>query len=277
MTELDGKVDRPSATQVAGDRNVGSSSAARPGMEPITRLTVTEEIVSRLMQFILDAGLSPGDRLPSERELMADLGVGRSSIREAIHALRAVGAVEVLPGAGMVVGRAGASLLAKPISWGLLMTQRETEQVIQARVVLEPEIAALAAANRQEEDLAEMRSCVDRMAKSLNEPGRYLAADHGFHQAVARACGNAVLIQVMGSLHRAVLSWMETVAAAYDIHSIASLEEHRALLEAIEQREPTRARAAMVRHLRDSSERLPVVASPRGRPTSDDHPVASRS
>jgi GntR family transcriptional repressor for pyruvate dehydrogenase complex len=226
-------------------------------------LTITEEIGSRLVQFILDSGLSPGDRLPSERQLMVDLEVGRSSIREAIHALKAVGVVEVRPGTGMVVGRAGASSVARSMSWGLLMTRRETEQVLQARIVIEPEIAALAAANRQEEDLAEMRACVDRMAASLDDPKRYLAADHRFHQTIARACGNAVLVEVMGPLHRIVHSWMETVAAAYDIHPADSLVEHRAILDAIERGDAASARNATVRHLKGSSERLPLAVSTR--------------
>src|SRR5262245_35819330 len=91
---------------------------------PITRTTVADEIVKRLVDLILEGRLKPGDKLPSERELMDRLAVGRSSLREAIKMLRAIGVVDVAAGEGMFVGRGDASALTQPLSWGLLLSER---------------------------------------------------------------------------------------------------------------------------------------------------------
>ncbi len=87
-----------------------------PHLAPIDHTFVSEEIVKRLVSLILDAGLSPGDKLPSERELAAQLGVGRSSLREAISALRAQGVVEVHSGLGTFVADGSISAITKPLS-----------------------------------------------------------------------------------------------------------------------------------------------------------------
>ena len=111
-------------------------------LAPIARTSVFDEVSDRLVRFIISQGLRPGDKLPPERELGAQLQVGRSSIREAIKALSAIGVVEVSP-RGMAVGRGDASLLTKPLTWGLLMTTQTAQEVVDARAVVETPGCAL--------------------------------------------------------------------------------------------------------------------------------------
>src|SRR5437870_1218229 len=120
----------------------------------VRRAAVTDEIVAALVSLILDRGLRPGDKLPSERELMVHLSVGRSSLREAIRTLGALGMVEVAVGSGMYVADGGTSALTRPLSWGLLMGGQSTRDVIDARRVIEVELVGLAAERATEEDLA---------------------------------------------------------------------------------------------------------------------------
>jgi len=102
----------------------------------IPRANLTEEIVKRIISLITALAMKPGDRLPTERELVARFGVERSSIREAIKILKAIGIVRTVAGAGMFVGNGNLSLLAKPLSLGFLRGGRSTSELIEARRLL---------------------------------------------------------------------------------------------------------------------------------------------
>jgi DNA-binding FadR family transcriptional regulator len=112
---------------------------------PIPRANLTEEIVRRVISLINDSRMKPGDKLPTERELIATFRVGRSSIREALKILSAIGVVRIVAGAGMFVGNGNLSLLAKPLSLGFLRGGHGTAELIEARRLLEVELAGLAA------------------------------------------------------------------------------------------------------------------------------------
>src|SRR6476660_7341055 len=109
------------------------------------RRRLTHDVAQRLVDLILDQDLRPGDRLSSERELMASLSVGRSSLREAIKSLAAFGVVEVAVGSGTYVADGDTSLLTRPLSWSLLIGERSTDDLIEARRILEVELVGLAA------------------------------------------------------------------------------------------------------------------------------------
>jgi GntR family transcriptional repressor for pyruvate dehydrogenase complex len=140
-----------------------------PYLAPIQRTTVSEEIVKRLVSLILDAGLRPGDKLPSERELMARLAVGRSSLREAIKTLRALGIVKVTGGSGTFVANGNISALTQPLSWRLLMTEHITREVIEARRVVEVELASLAAERATPEDIAAISQRLETMKAATTD------------------------------------------------------------------------------------------------------------
>src|SRR5215204_3800636 len=123
-------------------------------LDPINRTTVVDEIVERLIGLIIDEGLKPGDQLIPERELMARLEVGRSSLREAIKTLCALGVLEIKRGTGTFIGYGDTSILTKPLSWGLFMNQGSIQQVIEARSVIEVALAGWAAERATEEEIA---------------------------------------------------------------------------------------------------------------------------
>lgn len=230
-------------------------SVESPYLAPINRTTIVDEIVNRLTNLILDSGLKPGDKLPSERELMDRLSVGRSSLREAIKTLSAIGAIEVSVREGMFVGRGGSSILAKPLFWNLLLGQRSTEEVIEARRMVEVSLAGLAAERGSKEEIAEIAAELEMMRANLNDPDGYSPHDLGFHLAVARAAHNRVLYQVLDTLRCVVHAWIGK--NIFDSQGKPQMfNEHIPILDAIENREPALARAAMDSHLARASARL---------------------
>jgi GntR family transcriptional regulator, transcriptional repressor for pyruvate dehydrogenase complex len=142
--------------------NDKSSSQSRH-LDPINRNTVVDEIVERLIGLIVDDGLKPGDQLISERELMARLEVGRSSLREAIKTLCALGILEIKRGTGTFIGSGDTSILSKPLAWGLFLSQSNIQQVIEARSVIEVALAGWAAERATEEEITEIGRLLEKL------------------------------------------------------------------------------------------------------------------
>jgi len=219
-------------------------SQVRP-LTPIARPTIAEEIVERITNYILDENLKPGVKLPSERELMTRLSVGRSSLREAIKTLGAIGIVEVRVGEGMFVGHGQTSLLTKPLAWGLLIGEHSLREVIEARRLIEVELVSLAALRATEDDLAEIAAELDAMGECLDDTVGFVTHDHaamgaangqpiivGAQQGTFRerlaiaACHGDVLTDV--SAQRTVCTAArEHDAAAEHVHALAEVDRHR--------------------------------------------------
>jgi GntR family transcriptional repressor for pyruvate dehydrogenase complex len=216
-----------------------------------------DEITRRLVQLILDEGLKPGDKLPSERQLIARLGVGRSSLREAVKSLRAAGVIEVAGGEGMFVGRGEPPLLViSHLSWRLLMSERTTREVIEARRVVEVELAGFAAERATDADLDILRERLARVRAVRHDGDAYLMADLEFHRAVASAGHNLLLRHIFESLHEIVVAWLATVITEVEGGRPQWLPEHEAVFEAISARDVSQARAAMAAHLEAAGARL---------------------
>lgn len=196
---------------------------------------------------LIDAGeLPPGSRLPGERELAQRLAVSRPSLREALIALEIEGRVEVRGGSGIYVARPGGRVAAsEPEAAGPF-------EVLEARLLLEPDCAALAAARADAAGRAAIAAALARQRADA-ESGRFdVAADRGFHEAIAAATGNAMLERLVGELWR-----VQTTPLAARLSSLAvssarrrdNLGEHAAIADAIARGDAAAAKAAMRRHL----------------------------
>ena len=214
----------------------------------IQRVSLTDEIMDRLLGLIIDEGLNPGDKLPSERELMARLAVGRSSLREAIKSLRAIGVLSVVIGEGTYVGTGGTSIVTKPLAWGLLLTEDSARQVIEARRVIEVELAGLASSRATEADLAAIGATLDLRTVDPATRSGFILRDLEFHIAIARAAHNDVLFHVVDTLQHAIRSWMNQVYGE-DERGPRWLVPHQRIYAAIVQKDPVAARGEMVAHL----------------------------
>jgi GntR family transcriptional repressor for pyruvate dehydrogenase complex len=237
-------------------RMAASTKTTPPALSPIPRPTLTDEIVKRLTGYILENRLRPGDKLPSERDLMAQLGVGRNSLREAVKTLSAVGVVEVAVGEGTFVGQGDASALAKPLSWALLMNESSAREVIQARRLLESELAALAAENASDEEITAIGAELAAMREHLRDPERYITHHLAFHLAIAKAAHNGVLYHILATLGQVVRLWIVENYSSRPTEQARRVDEHDPVYETIAARDPARARAAMESHLAAAGQRL---------------------
>ncbi|MHB1415012.1 MAG: FadR/GntR family transcriptional regulator [Chloroflexota bacterium] len=214
-----------------------------PHLTPIARSMVTDEIVKRLASFIVDEGLKPGDRLPSERDLRNHFAVGRSSMREAIKTLAAVGVVEVRAGSGMFVGSGEPTDLTRALPWGLLISERSAYEIVEARRVVEVELAGLAAQRATGEELADLARCVEALRLNVGNAEDYTRENVEFHLSIARAAHNQVLGHVLRSLQTIIRVW------TYQSFTPESLAEHEAIHSAICRRSADEARETMAKHL----------------------------
>jgi GntR family transcriptional repressor for pyruvate dehydrogenase complex len=233
---------------------------ASPHLTPIARTSVSDEIVKRLLGLILDERLRPGDRLPTERALMGRLAVGRSSLREAIKTLSALGIVRVAVGEGMFVGDGDTAAVARPVSWALLMSEGSTREVIEARRAVELELAGLAAERASPAEVAAIGERLAAMRASRRDAEAYSRCDVEFHLAIARAAHNRVLLGVLETLRHLLRVWIVEVQLDYEDKS-ASLAEHIPIYAAIQARDAAGARRAMAAHLDSAGRRLLAIVA----------------
>ena len=208
------------------------------------------------LRALIDAGEFPaGSRLPPERDLAAQLGVSRPSVREALIALEVEGRVEVRMGSGIYVRAADAAARSP----ALLHEAESPLETIRARQLIESELAAYAALHMRRPQLAGLREAIAMMEVEAATGQTPTEGDRLFHTRIAEACDNSVLLRVVSGLfderHNPLFeqlgSHFETARSW-----AAAIEEHRAVVEAIAQQSPQAARDAMARHLANSHERF---------------------
>lgn len=219
-------------------------------------------IAGQLRRLIDSGEYSPGQRIPAERDLAVQLGVSRPSVREALIALEVEGVIEVRTGSGIYVCNAAADSdshsdggkraaggdHAGAPDWGPL-------QVLAARLLVESEVAALAARHARAADLKALRTALAQM-KALARRGQVpRQGDRAFHLALARACGNEVLRDTVQRCWQAQEGKLFTRLSGYFESPQswqAAIAEHGALLAAVAAHDAPAARRAMQRHLRQT-------------------------
>jgi GntR family transcriptional repressor for pyruvate dehydrogenase complex len=179
----------------------GSGVPARlPRMDGPPSEPLPAQVARLLLDYLLAGNVSPGTRLPSERQLAEELGVGRSVVREALKSLGLLGLVEVRQGDGTYLRRVESELLPRVIEWGLLLGERRTADLIEARQHLEVVTAQLAAARRDDDDVAALAAALRCMREAGSDIEAFVTADVAFHLRVAHAAGNTVLSDVLRNI-----------------------------------------------------------------------------
>jgi GntR family transcriptional repressor for pyruvate dehydrogenase complex len=204
---------------------------------------------------LLAGNVRPGEKIPSERKLAEALGVGRSVVREALKSLTLLGLVDVRQGDGTYLRSAESDLLPKSIEWGLMLGQKRTRDVIEARRYLEEILAGLAAERRDEDDLAVLRGHLAAMRLAASDPSAFVAADVAFHLRITQAARNDMLAQVMSAIVTLLQIWIARVMSIPGNFD-PSVAEHVAVLDALEGGNATAARAAMHAHMDAAYQRL---------------------
>jgi DNA-binding FadR family transcriptional regulator len=206
-----------------------------------------EQVADRIRALINAGDLTEGARLPPERDLALQLGVSRSSLREALIALEIYGRIEIRSGSGIYVSasRGDASLF---------YLGESPADLLQARVVLESSVANLAAARASKPGLERIEAALEDMREDLADGASPVEADRRFHLSIAEQSGNSVLVGMVSTLLDGRHSPISRMSVRTETpHSWQSaLEEHDAILRALKSRNPQAAAAAMCHHLQAS-------------------------
>jgi GntR family transcriptional repressor for pyruvate dehydrogenase complex len=212
--------------------------------------TSAEEVSVRLRDMIHSGELSPGDRLPPERDLAKMLGVSRPTLRAGIRSLGAVGILVSRQGAGTFVAEADESptLDSSPLRMLSALHGFTSDEMFEARLALEMSIASLAAQRATSEQMTLMAEEITGMYASLSDPEQYLVHDMQFHQTIAAASQNRILTSLMNMVATILFdNRSKTVHRALDLKD--SAEQHHNIYRAMRERDPEAARMAMHDHL----------------------------
>ncbi len=213
---------------------------------------VTEEIAEQIRSLIKEGKLQPGEKLPPERTFANILGVGRSSLREAMNILEAQGFVEPRKRKGIYVRSLGAPVMSDPLRWVLEEDKTKLIQLYEIRKDLELASASKSAQLRSDDDLMRMRTALQKMEKDSNGSTFSLDGDLEFHLAIARSTNNFFRSHILKSLFDLsdeYLKFVVRIMTEEKRRIKQVLEQHQDIYEAIEEKDPERAKAMMEKHL----------------------------
>jgi GntR family transcriptional repressor for pyruvate dehydrogenase complex len=229
----------------------------------------SEQVAVQIRHYINERGLGPGDFLGREEDLAAEFGVSRPTLREALKLLASGNLIRAAkgPGGGIFVARTATEGMSRGLTEAIAM-MLETgsvtlEELLEARLVLEVPLAGLAARNPEERTLERLREAVTVEAATPGDPETLAAADLEVHRAIASTGSNRIIEALTDWIFDVVHSWMFEVVEA-TIAPSTILEQHRALLAALEERDSGKAERAMRDHLLYLRDVLRTVQVPSG-------------
>lgn len=226
------------------------SRALRP-VVPVERTKLTSSVFEQLLTYVVGGSWQPGDRIPPERELCQQLGIARTSLREALKAMELVGMLDSRVGDGTFVCPRS-EFLSRPLLWAFTGTDREELQdIMEARTIIEENLAGLAASRGTAEQIEEIGNAVQMMRDSIARGDSILEADMAFHLAVSAAAQNSVLRNAVQLLRNLMRQWISYKLLIPDVPQ-SVLKRHVAIYRAIEARKPNAARSAMRLHLTET-------------------------
>jgi GntR family transcriptional repressor for pyruvate dehydrogenase complex len=216
-------------------------------LRAVKKKRIHEEIIAQIRDQLAEGRWKPEDRLPSERELSERFRVSRASVREAIRALESLGLVTIKTGEGTFVA-SGSEALLSPLVSVILQQKDVLLDIFEARKVIEPEIAALAAKRGSPEEIRRMEEILEDQAREIARGDTGVEADTAFHSLLTQSTKNKVFLRLNDAI---VDSLRETRERSLQIHGrpARSLAGHREILQAVRAKDPARARRAMLQHL----------------------------
>ncbi len=220
------------------------------------RRLLSQTVVEQIEQAIKDKLLGPGMRLPSEMELCKSFGVSRTAVREALRMLSARGLVTIEKGKGMFINTLSAAAVTDPLRLYLSMNYEKVFvlDVIRARQAIEPSIAAVAAAQRTNDDILKLRQDVEELRNASEDYLQLAGLDMAFHLDIARASQNPLMPLIIDPIHRLMPEIKSSVYATVEHARESALEWHSRITERIVAADVDGARDTMAEHLRIAEE-----------------------
>ena len=236
------------------------NSTPAPVLPRRRTVSLAQEVMNDLVEKIRNGVYQPGEKLPTEPEVMAEQGVSRTVVREAISRLQAAGLVETRHGVGTFVLPAS-SQLVPPLDFSTVVTIRDVLEMLELRISLETEAAGLAAVRRTEEQLERMRQAVATFEEGVARGEKSVEADYQFHLQIALATHNKYFEDFYRHLGTSTIPRTRLDTSRFSpepgqSYLMRTNREHENILDAIARQDPQAASAAMRMHLTNSRERL---------------------
>ncbi|MGI8761545.1 MAG: FadR/GntR family transcriptional regulator [Jatrophihabitantaceae bacterium] len=223
-----------------------SAEVRASALSPVARKPLYERLVEHLRAYVIEAGLSAGDRLPAERELAERLGVSRASVRQAIVALEVQGVVDVRHGEGAFLRVARLDTL--PMTQ-LMELKRRLPDILDAREAIERKLAELAARRRDKADLKACEAALNKMHREIANGAIGEQGDQEFHRSVVRAAKSELLARMYGILLEDIATSRHESLSQVG-RPVESLAQHRRIFTAIRDGDGAAASTAMRDHLK---------------------------
>lgn len=231
----------------------GISRVSRMKYKQIKPKKIYEEVAETLHEMIRTGQLKPGDKIDSVQQLAENFQVGRSAIREALSALRAMGLVEMKQGEGTFVKGFEAKKMTFPLSTAILMNKEDIAHLLEVRKIVETGAAASAARNRSQEDLDAMLQVLEEMKNTQGDGELGEKADFKFHLTIAAASHNPLLSKLLEQVSGLMIETQKETRRIWfyskQTTSEKLYEQHVGIFKAIEEKNEDKAREAMLSHL----------------------------
>jgi GntR family transcriptional repressor for pyruvate dehydrogenase complex len=218
--------------------------------EPIERKILSERIAAMILSLIKDRQLQSGDRLPPERELAKLLGVSRPPLREALRALSMMNILEIRQGSGTYIATLEPELLVQHLDLIFALEDTTYLELLRARRVLEGGLAEMAAQNITDAEIQDLRECLAKSIRSIDQPMAFLKSDLELHRIVCEAARNLILSKLMTSISKPGIHSRYRTTEIRDVR-IQTVKDHEEIVAAISLRDAERSREAMANHLRN--------------------------
>lgn len=218
-----------------------------------TRQKMNEVVAEGIKEEIMKGNLKPGDRLPGEYELADRYGVSRFTVREAMKILNSLELIDIRHGVGMFVKQPTPEDYMKPMLSAMILTSNNLITICEARLPIEVQAIGLCSERREEADIRELEELCDEMQAELNrnELAEYNRLDLEFHLKIAKASKNAILYEILNMLQSFLRIQMDETVEAPNSKE-RSIERHRGMVAAIEQKNRQLAELLMSQHINDS-------------------------
>ena len=226
--------------------------------QPLRRENLNRAVRDYIKQYIVDNGLSGGAALPPEAQLADDMGVGRSSVREAVRALQSLGIVEARQGDGLYVREYNFDPVYETVQYGMRTDTTTQLELTQIRVLLESAAIEAAVERITPEQLDALDQLMVRWEARAAACQSENDLDEEFHDILYGAMGNTTLLKLLKAFWAAFAAYRDPTLDVPE-RIARSLAEHKAILEAVRERDPVEARRRLMIHFHDLHQRVKKI------------------
>lgn len=210
--------------------------------KPIKNTNISKQVMERIKQALLNRSLKPGDRLPTEAELCESMGVGKSSVREAVKMLEVLGVVETHQGEGTYISERIPENSLNPLVFQLLIDYGGNADIMELRKIFEPAYTVLAMEKATDQDLQKLTELCNAFEQKISLGCQQAEDDLAFHYAVLQITRNPFVIRIGKTI---LQLFQASIGESMKMIPMRALEDHRAILKALAQRDENRVLEAV--------------------------------